>query len=242
LYVRQAFETLKAQGNTNYRIYASHYDLQGQSPCDIDNAHCVAYCKKDDLPPHIDLAVGTRVKVTYNAATQIGLYNGAMGTVHSFGYVDEPPDQGTHQISLNSEIPVVFVQMDLDTRCTIDSSSVIGKVPIANLIPFCAIASDTKIKNKYIRWQLPLRPAHARTVHSAQGMTAIHGAILYPNALGAKHFARALEYVMTSRPTTNDDIYLMTPLTIDHFNYYDYQRACIRNEYSRLRKRFLHAD
>ena len=73
-------------------------------------------------------------------------------------------------------------------------------------------------------------------------LSSFDGAILYPNALGAKHFARALEYVMTSRPTTDEDIYLMTPLTVEHFNDYEYQRACIRNEYSRLRRRFQNAD
>ena len=160
-----------------------------------------------------------------------------MGTVHSFGFVDEPPIAGANNLTTNKEIPVVFVQMDLDTGCTVDKPKN-GTDPVPNLIPFCAIPADSKLLNKYIRWQLPLLSAHARTVHSAQGMTATNGAILYPNAIGARHFARALEYVMMSRPTTHENIYLMSPLTLEHFNDYVYLRACIRNEYIRLRAKF----
>ena len=42
----------------------------------IDDRYC---------PPFIDLAVGARVMVTKNLATQIGIYNGATGTVVALG-------------------------------------------------------------------------------------------------------------------------------------------------------------
>ena len=158
-----------------------------------------------------------------------------MGTVHSFGFVSNP---FTVTDEINREIPVVFVQMDLRTGCSIDTDNNGGNIAVNNLIPVCAIASITKIQNKYTRWQLPLLPAHARTVHSAQGITATEGAIIYPISMGLKHFARALEYVMTSRPTSADDIYLMEPLTLQHFNDFNHSRACIREEYSRLRTLF----
>ena len=36
--------------------------------------------------PYIDLAIGARVMITKNLATQIGIYNGATGIVVGFGF------------------------------------------------------------------------------------------------------------------------------------------------------------
>jgi hypothetical protein len=50
-----------------------------------------AIIKIDDkyCPPFIHLAVGARVMATKKLATQIGIYNGATGTLVGFGFLEQ---------------------------------------------------------------------------------------------------------------------------------------------------------
>ena len=66
---------------------------------------------------------------------------------------------------------------------------------IPNLIPISKICSDTKIKGKYFRYQLPLNMAHCSTTHKRRGVTAKHGAVIKPTAYNNIPFSRGLEYV-----------------------------------------------
>ena len=65
------------------------------------------------------------------------------------------------------EIPIVLVELDNDSKCKLSTN---------NVVPIIAVDGKKKIqmgeKNKYIRRQLPLLPAHARTTHATQGITA----------------------------------------------------------------------
>ena len=72
----------------------------------IDDKYC---------PPFIDLAVGERVMVTKNLATQIGIYNGETGTVVGFGFHKAVPEEHFPIIDIfhtlkDREIPIVFVK------------------------------------------------------------------------------------------------------------------------------------
>jgi hypothetical protein len=74
--------------------------------------------------PEADIvyAIGQRVRVTINAGTQVGIYNGALGTIHSFGFMNTSavqrelldPHGAAPEIAISqkNEKPIIFVQMD----------------------------------------------------------------------------------------------------------------------------------
>ena len=74
--------------------------------------------------PFIDLAVGARVMVTRNLATQIGIYNGATGIVVGFGFHTAIPEE-----SFPTELPIVFVKLDryTGTQLSTDLQNVLMK-------------------------------------------------------------------------------------------------------------------
>ena len=183
---------------------------------------CLQHVSKNLLHPTIYCCVGTRVKINGNIATQLGLFNGAMGTIHSFGLV-------THDDVVRVE--VIFVQMDnVNDNLTCDLSTI---SPTPNLIPIVRTVSQTKISHRFFRRQFPISVAFARTVHSAQGITTSAGVVVYPQI---NIFARGLEYVGVSRATAIENVILMSPLLEIHFNNPRFAIDCeiIRNEYTRL--------
>ena len=201
-----------AKHSTNSRVATDDEEL---------NLRSYRASKKTNLSAHkIVLAIGARVKVSTNVGTQIGLYNGALGLVHSFAKDAE------------GNIVVVFVQMDDDIGITCDKSA----TPIPNLVPFVRTPCIEKLKSVFFRLQFPLLLAFARTTHSAQGITAKHGVVMYPTMNIGKIFARGLEYVMISRACRIEDVFLMDPLLEIHFNNKKFIRSIdrIRAEYVRL--------
>ena len=101
---------------------------------------------------YIDLAVGCRVRCMKNLGTQIGVFNGAIGTVVGFCFEKE-----REQVSIplvkdlrhhsNREIPVILVRMDQVTVCETD------------ILPFAAeIDEEHPLKTNgkiFYRKQLP---------------------------------------------------------------------------------------
>lgn len=166
----------------------------------------------------------------------IGLYKGAHGTVHSIAFKGKIPEEKMPTnpgVSIVREIPIVFVVLDSYKGVSVSDE-------VANLVCFSELPSVSKIQKIYTRHQLPLQLAHASTVHKFQGKTAKHPLILYPPDPN-EYSSRGLEYVMISRPTTATDIFLMSPLRMDHFNSRKYleQRKLITVEYDRLRNLLL---
>ena len=114
--------------------------------------------KRNCLMSHIDLAIGCRVRCLKNMGTQVGVFNGAIGTVVGFcferarGDVCVPflKDLRYHG---NREIPVVLVRMDQVSLCGTD------------ILPFAAeIDEDHPLKTNgeiFFRKQLPLELSHA---------------------------------------------------------------------------------
>lgn len=137
----------------------------------ITNESLFKYPSDKLPPPYVDLAIGTRVRLTQNIATQIGLYNGSIGTVYGFAFQsDSPPDSFPANMvnasMLKRELSIVFVQFDQDLHFSISS-----KVP--NLVPIAAkVFNQCKLYRSFYRVQLPLLPSHASTVHRAQGIAA----------------------------------------------------------------------
>ena len=113
--------------------------------------------------------------VTDNLAVTLGIFNGAMGTVHSFGFMsdDAPVSQPTLADVAGDEgynQPVVFVRMD-----RFDGESVSSKVE--HLVPIVAQHSRRPMKlNKQCSGVLPLAAAFEGRLllHVPQG-ARLHG-------------------------------------------------------------------
>jgi hypothetical protein len=109
---------------------------------------------------------------------------------------------------------------------------------IPRLIPITAQPSRCTVSGtSFLRWQLPLAPAHARTIHSAQGVTAHYGAVVDP---GSKSFAG--DYVAMSRVKKLIDLILLNPVCYDYFNRDPQKRQQIEAEYARLEELFKEAN
>jgi hypothetical protein len=105
----------------------------------------------------------------------------------------------------NRGIPIVFVRMDIDIGYSVDKEIV---------LPFTMMKDNRKILKKYHRWYMPLVPAQATTTHKAQGTTAHQGVVAFPTE--GNIFARGLEYVMCTRQTMLDKLFLIRPLKHEH--------------------------
>ena len=130
------------------------------------------------LEPIICTAHGARVMLTANLWTEVGLANGAMGTVTSICYKSgqAPP-----------QLPVsVMVRFDSYRGPTLPD----GTVPIAP-IRHTWYTSGAQCS----RLQLPLKLAWAVTIHKTQGLTLDKVVI----DIGKKEFSCGLTFVACSR-------------------------------------------
>ena len=76
------FNNLTQNGKLSYRIVAEHIPSKALIPFPDEQTKEELYKYEDDSSPsYIDLAIGSRVSINKNLATQIGCYNGALGTV-----------------------------------------------------------------------------------------------------------------------------------------------------------------
>jgi hypothetical protein len=115
------------------------------------------------LPRHVlDLAIGSRVACTQNLATELGLYQGALGTIIGFGYQgDGPPHKSlpsqveylTSSEANKREIPVVFVQMDVLGDSAREDRMKLSCMPnMDRVVPFVALPSKQALQHKYLRY------------------------------------------------------------------------------------------
>ena len=143
------------------------------------------------LEPVVCLAHGARVMLTTNLWVQVGLVNGAMGTVVAICYDDageSPP-----------RLPVaVTVRFDSFSGPTLSD----GSVPITPLR-----RTWLSIDKTCSRLQLPLKLAWAVTIHKCQGMT-LNKAVV---DLGKKEFSAGLTFVACSRVRQLKDLLFVTP-------------------------------
>jgi hypothetical protein len=181
---------------------------------------------------HLDLLVGTRVRLIRNISVENGLFNGAMGTVFGFVYSGNGPTtyeqlMPTRFSALTDterEIPIVLVQMDGTDESFPYSCSATTK----RLVPITAI-SGLLTKSQYHRMQLPILPAHARTAHSVQRYTAADGVVV---DTGSMFFAG--DYVAISRATDISKVILLKPACQQYFNSHPEYRVLVQDEYKRL--------
>ena len=152
------------------------------------NASKVSPDDAGGLEPVIMLARTARVMLTSNLWVEVGLVNGAMGTVEAICYLrDTPP-----------HLPVaVMVHFDHYTGPTMHN----GTVPIT---PMRRTWSSSG--GQCSRLQLPLKLAWAVTIHKSQGLTLDKVVI----DVGKKEFSCGLTFVACSRVRKLTDI-LFTP-------------------------------
>jgi hypothetical protein len=96
---KNLLQTLNNNGNETVRIIATHInkDQTFIRPNEKERDECYNVTgdfkggQKTPMMTHLDLCIGSRVRLTRNICVEMGLYNGAMGTVHGFVYKNNKP-------------------------------------------------------------------------------------------------------------------------------------------------------
>ena len=149
------------------------------------------------LEPIVHLSKGAKVMLTMNLWTDVGLCNGALGTVLDFVYADgqQPPC-----------LPIrVLVQFDDEYKGPSVSSM------FQRCVPICPITQvSDSLGKKYERQQLPLKLAWAMTIHKCQGLTLTKAWI----DLGSSERTPGITYVALSRVKKLQDL-LIEPMTLE---------------------------
>ena len=164
---------LHACGQPVATIKAVHSDVNA-SKASSDDA--------SGLEPVFCLAKGARVMLSSNLWIEMGLFNGAMGTVQA----QAPP-------SLPVAVTVLFDHYSGPTLSD-------GTVPIT---PLCRSSG-----NSCSRLQLPLKLAWAVTTHKAQGLTLDKVVV----DIGKKEFCAGLTFVAISRVRCMTDLLFSPPI------------------------------
>ena len=149
------------------------------------------------LEPIVYLSKGAKVMLTMNLWTDVGLCNGALGTVLDFVYAEgqQPPC-----------LPIcVLVQFDDEYKGPSVSSL------FQRCVPICPITQVSEsLGKKYERQQLPLKLAWAMTIHKCQGLTLSKAWI----DLGSSERSPGITYVALSRVKKIQDL-LIEPMTLE---------------------------
>ena len=158
----------------------------------VHNGQNASKASPDDaggLDPVILLSVGARVMLITNLWVEVGLVNGAVGTVISIVYeTGGPPD-----------LPLaVMIRFDNYTGPTFPDQTV-PIVPVRR-----TWHSST---GNCSRLQIPLKLAWAVTIHKAQGLTLDKVVI----DIGKKEFSSGLTYVACSRVRSLEDLLFTAP-------------------------------
>lgn len=145
------------------------------------------------LEPVVFLTKGARVMLTSNLWVDMGLVNGAIGTVQAICYKDSqaPP-------SLPVAVTVLFDHYSGPTLTN-------GTVPITPLRRSWALSGAY-----CSRLQLPLKLAWAVTIHKSQGLTLDKAVV----DIGKKEFCAGLTFVAISRVRCLTDLLFSPPFTL----------------------------
>ena len=162
-------------------------------------AHKIHPHEFSGLEPVLYLSKHCRVMLTINIWTEVGLCNGALGTVVDFIYAE-----GQRPLCL----PIcVIVQFDE----TYSGPSVSPDLP--RCVPICPITQVCQSLGFHAeRQQLPLRLAWAMTIHKCQGLTLEKAWI----DLGKSEHVTGMTYFALSRVRKLSDL-VLEPLTFERW-------------------------
>jgi hypothetical protein len=240
---KEAFNHLVRDGGVeSLRIWAYHTRGKSRLFDETARVNALSKCPVDTSDQYykwlgscrntMDLCIGSRVRYLLNTCPIVGLFQGAIGTVVGFGI---PPGHTAEEYSrkltleeaarLNLPVPLVYVKMDMCDDFISEWKDTKGVV--------CFKAEQTPSSaNGHPRFMLPILPAHARTYHSAQGLTAFFGVVLYRPI--ARTFA--LMYVGISRIKQLANLYLIDRVSSEDFSCAPDIMANVRREMIRLRE------
>ena len=264
LYNKQAFDRLVATGVATYRAVAIHSIADHSMKNKITSIKVIQNLFKATTTvvgkkvtrlasTDINFAIGQRVRVTQNLATQLGIFNGALGKIIGFHFDEDkemheewmnPKNIAAYRLSQHKRqqnTPIIYVQLDKvknDITCENQSGG-------ANIIPFFMEANSFACINtdgcKYTRKQYPLEPCSATTTHKSQGITAEFGVVFHPGDPKTSNFAHS--YVSVSRcqccgvmkdyPDYNT-LTILGPLSQLHFNRHQKSIEMVKAEYRRF--------
>ena len=204
------FEQLSSLNNPIARIDARHSSdvAKNASPDDMSG-----------LEPTVFLAKGARIILTMNLWTDVGLCNGATGTVLDFIYANnqQPPNLPT----------AVVIKFD-DYK----GPSIIHNIPAC--VPICPITvTSYTLDGLHERQQLPLKLAWAMTIHKSQGLTL-------PKAwidIGKAETTAGISYVAISRVRTLSTC-IVEPMSFERLTSL---KKCINLKYRLEEERRLNA-
>lgn len=194
---------------------------------------------------YLDLAIGSRLSLTYNASVELGLFNGSMGTVASIGFLERDVPilrfpSSSQAATEDAYLPIIWVCFDdyvgppflkpKDGEVWSPDDERWRVVPITSIVA----RSPIKPRGKYYRQYLPLIPAMASTMHRAQSQTK--PAVILPTPKGkGKNFVMGLMYIGISRPEYLKHLFAVDGVfRSDHFTSHESVRVYIRKEYERL--------
>lgn len=227
------------KNNINYICYAHHFPTSNRTLTTAQYHNSISIKGPIHCPPgKIDLVIGGRYRITDNIASPIGLSNGTLGTIIGIGFDNNYDIEKLNisnfydEIDINKRpIPIVFFQLDID-KYKIGLNCINNFENIIVLKP-----KEFNLISSRKRYQLPLTPAFASTVHKVQGITSKYGIILNPTD-NSKDFSN---YVAVSRTKELKDLTLLKPVSKGCFNDTDTnskKRIKITELYSELASKF----
>lgn len=161
------------------------------------------------LPDLVELAVGMKVMVTFNIATEIDITNGARGTVYDIILDGETESDGENIIALNKPPLCVLVKLDR-TRAPQLPGLPIGVIPIVPMEKKFSIPTGGEPATRQVtRRQLPMTAAFAFTDYRAQGQTIPYVIVDIRRLPRGKKLTPFNAYVALSRSRTADNIRLL---------------------------------
>jgi hypothetical protein len=162
-----------------------------------------------NLVKQLPLCVGCRVMLTRNLWTNVGLVNGARGTVHDISW-----KEGADVLRDPPEVIMVAFDHYEGPAFTMPSGEPLrrdGKL----VVPILRVRQDFMVgANSCSRAQFPLLVSYAITVHKSQGITLDKVVC----DISAPEFAAGLSYVAVSRVKTLDGLMFENPF--DHNRVY----------------------
>jgi len=129
--------------------------------------------KRKDLPDTIELAIGMKVMVTSNIATDLDITNGARGVITDIVLdPDEPPLEDCSIVTLKHPPRCVLVKLNRTCAARLDGLGD-GVIPIFPTKSSMQITLERKTKT-VTRLQYPITAAYCFTDYRSQGQTIPH--------------------------------------------------------------------